>query len=73
VWRNYLAHDDDRARSRLTDYVTRGTEPQHLTAEMAREVITRMDAAFADLGSIIGHRASSAPNSDFLWVAVDEN
>lgn len=72
AWRNYLVHDDDRARERLAKHVPEGSETDHLTAEMAREVITRMDAAFADVGSLIGFRTLSAPNSAFLWVAFDE-
>jgi hypothetical protein len=72
AWRNWLAHDDDRARERLSHYVEVGTERDHLTAAMAAEVITRMDAAFTDLGAIIGYRTSSAPHSDYLWVAADE-
>lgn len=72
AWRNYLVHDDDRARERLAEYVPAGAETGHLTAEMAREMITRVDAAFADIGSLIGFRTMSAPHSAFLWVAHDE-
>jgi hypothetical protein len=72
AWRNYLVHDDDRARERLAEFVRAGSETEHLTAEMAREVITRVDAAFADVGSVIGFRTLSAPNSVALWVAYDE-
>lgn len=72
AWRNFLVHDDDRARQRLAAFVPAGSEIDHLTAEMAREVITRLDAAFTDIGSLIGFRTLSAPNSAFLWVAHDE-
>lgn len=72
AWRNYLVHDDDRARERLADFVSADSETAHLTAEMAREVITRMDAAFTDVGSVIGFRTLAAPNSAALWVAFDE-
>jgi hypothetical protein len=51
AWRNYLVHDDDRARERVAEYVRAGSETDHLTAEMAREVITCVDAAFTDIGS----------------------
>ena len=44
-----LVHDDDRARERLPQYVAAGTETDHLTADMARDVITRMDAVFTDI------------------------
>lgn len=72
TWRNYLVHDDDRARRRLAQYVPTGSETAQLTAGMAREVITRMDDAFTDIGSLIGSRSLASPNSALLWVAHDE-
>lgn len=72
AWRNYLVHDDDRARRNLKAAI--GVDP-HLTlvtAQLAEEVIRRCDAAFADVGAAIGSFSGSAPNSAFLWIAEDE-
>ena len=72
AWRNYLVHDDDRARSNLIPFAG-ADEPQlQLRAEMARLVISRMDDAFCDLGSLVGHRTLAAPHSTGLWISSDE-
>lgn len=73
AWRNYLVHDDNRARRMFKNTI--GVEP-HVTllnAGLAAAVIDRMDAAFCDVGAAIGSRSISAPNSAHLWVAADEN
>lgn len=72
AWRNFLVHDDDRARSNLARYVDLESAPQQLRAPMAREVISRMDEAFTDLGALVGHCTLAAPHSAALWVAPDE-
>jgi hypothetical protein len=72
AWRNWLVHDDARARKRLGRIVPLGRETDHLTANLAEEVIRRMDDAFTDIGAVIGHRTLAGLNSAFLWTALDE-
>ena len=72
TWRNWLVHDDARARRRLGQIVSPGNETEHLTADLAEEVIRRVDDAFTDIGAAIGHRTLAGLNSAFLWTAFDE-
>jgi hypothetical protein len=72
-WRNCLLHDDARARERLrTNGVAAGSEAGHLTADMAHEVIARMDDAFTDAGACIGWRTLAGLHSAHLWRSHDE-
>ena len=73
TWRNYLVHDDARARERLrANGINAGSEAAHLTADMADEVIARMDDAFTDVGACIGWRTLAGLNSAYLWRSHDE-
>jgi hypothetical protein len=73
TWRNYLVHDDARARERLhASGIDAGNEAAHLTADMAEAVIARMDDAFCDIGACIGWRTLAGLNSAYLWRSHDE-
>ena len=73
TWRNYLVHDDARARKRLhASGIDAGSEAAHLTADMAEAVIARMDDAFSDVGACIGWRTLAGLNSASLWRSHDE-
>ena len=73
TWRNYLVHDDARARERLrANGIDAGSEAAHLTADMAEAVIARMDDAFSDIGACIGWRTLAGLNSAYLWRSHDE-
>ena len=73
TWRNYLVHDDARARDRLrANGVDAGRETAHLTADMAEAVIARMDEAFTDIGACIGWRTLAGLHSAFVWRSQDE-
>jgi hypothetical protein len=73
TWRNYLVHDDARARLRLhASGIDAGGEAAHLTADMAEAVIARMDDAFCDIGACIGWRTLAGLNSAHLWRSHDE-
>jgi hypothetical protein len=68
TWRNYLDHDDARARERLrASGIHAGSEAAHLTADMAQAVVARMDDAFSDVGACIGWRTLAGLNSSYLW------
>jgi hypothetical protein len=73
TWRNYLVHDDARARERLhASGIDLRSEAAHLTADMAEAVIARMDDAFSDVGACIGWRTLGGLNSAHLWRSHDE-
>ncbi|MQA35941.1 hypothetical protein [Modestobacter roseus] len=73
TWRNYLVHDDARARERLrASGIDAGSEALHLNADMAQTVIARMDDAFTDIGAAIGWRTLAGLNSAYLWRSHDE-
>lgn len=73
TWRNYLLHDDARARERLrANGINAGSEAAHLTADMAEKVIARMDDAFTDVGACIGSRTLAGLHSAYLWRSHDE-
>jgi hypothetical protein len=73
TWRNYLLHDDARARERLRAIgIDAGSEAARLTADMAEAVIARMDDAFTDVGACIGWRTLAGLNSAYLWRSHDE-
>lgn len=63
TWRNFLVHDDARARERLrANGFDAGSAAAHLTADMAEAVIARMDDAFTDIGACIGWRTLAGLN-----------
>jgi hypothetical protein len=72
AWRNWLVHDDAEARARIGKIVPAGREREVLKADLAEEVIRRVDDAFTDIGAVIGWKTLAGLNSAHLWTALDE-